>query len=154
MARCQYIRMIRRLSSVTALVRMRSIHFVVNGLPAVSLGPDDPIWTYNGDIWEVDLIASHYTQHVLSLKTGWNLISFNVAPLDGEVLTILHNIIGAFERVLTFDCDEGGLSFYPLAAGIHEQLADHGPVAWLLDRGEPERHIGRSWRAYAGRGAD
>ena len=56
------------------------IHFVVNGLPAVSLGPDDPIWTYNGDIWEVDLIASHYTQHVLSLKTGWNLISFNVAP--------------------------------------------------------------------------
>ena len=23
-------------------------------------------------------------------------------------------------------------------------------MAWLLDRGEPERHIGRSWRAYAG----
>jgi hypothetical protein len=31
------------------------ISFTINGLPAVALGPDDPIWTSNGDRWEVDL---------------------------------------------------------------------------------------------------
>ncbi|MBC8447958.1 MAG: thrombospondin type 3 repeat-containing protein [Chloroflexi bacterium] len=31
------------------------ISFTINGLPAVALGPDDPIWTSNGDKWEVDL---------------------------------------------------------------------------------------------------
>ncbi|MBM4466915.1 MAG: hypothetical protein FJ014_15415 [Chloroflexi bacterium] len=31
------------------------ISFTINDLPAVSLGPDDPIWTSNGDLLEVDL---------------------------------------------------------------------------------------------------
>jgi hypothetical protein len=31
------------------------ISFTINGLPAVALGPDDPIWTSNGDLLEVDL---------------------------------------------------------------------------------------------------
>ena len=31
------------------------ISFTINGLPAVALGPDDPIWTSNGDRREVDL---------------------------------------------------------------------------------------------------
>jgi hypothetical protein len=31
------------------------ITFTINDLPAVALGPDDPIWTKNGDKWEVDL---------------------------------------------------------------------------------------------------
>jgi len=31
------------------------ISFTINGLPAVAMGPDDPIWTSNGDLWEVDL---------------------------------------------------------------------------------------------------
>ncbi len=31
------------------------ISFTINGLPAVTSGPDDPIWTSHGDKWEVDL---------------------------------------------------------------------------------------------------
>ena len=31
------------------------ITFTINSLPAVALGPDDPIWTSHGDKWEVDL---------------------------------------------------------------------------------------------------
>jgi hypothetical protein len=31
------------------------ISFTINGLPAVALGPDEPIWTSNGDRREVDL---------------------------------------------------------------------------------------------------
>ncbi len=31
------------------------ISFTINGLPALALGPDDPIWTSNGDRWRVDL---------------------------------------------------------------------------------------------------
>ena len=31
------------------------IGFTINGLPAVALGPDDSIWTNNGDLREVDL---------------------------------------------------------------------------------------------------
>jgi hypothetical protein len=31
------------------------ISFTINGLPAIASGPDDPIWTSNGDKWEVDL---------------------------------------------------------------------------------------------------
>ena len=31
------------------------ISFTINDLPAVTSGPDDPIWTRHGDKWEVDL---------------------------------------------------------------------------------------------------
>ena len=34
------------------------ITFTINGLPAVALGPDDPIWTSHGDRREVDLEVS------------------------------------------------------------------------------------------------
>jgi len=34
------------------------ISFTINGLPAVALGPDDPIWTSHGDLLEVDLDVS------------------------------------------------------------------------------------------------
>jgi hypothetical protein len=33
------------------------ISFTINGLPAVATGPDDPIWTSNGDLREVNLQA-------------------------------------------------------------------------------------------------
>jgi len=33
------------------------ISFTINGLPAVAVGPDDPIWTSNGDLLEVNLGA-------------------------------------------------------------------------------------------------
>ena len=31
------------------------IRFTINGLPAITLGPDDPIWTSHGDLREVNL---------------------------------------------------------------------------------------------------
>ena len=104
-----------------------TIHFVINGLPAVALGPDDPVWTYNGDIWQVHLVASEYAQHQIFLRTGWNLISFNVDPAQKEVLTVLHGIIGAFDRVLAFDCNEGGLSFYPALPAFMNNLKEMDP---------------------------
>ena len=103
------------------------LHFVINGLPAIPLGPDDPIWTFNGDIWQVNLVAGEYMHHELFLQTGWNLISFNVDPAQKEVLTVLHSIIGAFDRVLTFDCDEGGLSFYPYLPPFMNNLKEMDP---------------------------
>lgn len=89
------------------------IRFVINGQPAVPLGPDEPIWTMTGDIWQVNLIASEYTQVTLFLRAGWNLISFPVEPHNPAVLNVLGGLIGRFTRVLSLDCTRGALSFYP-----------------------------------------
>ena len=89
------------------------IRFVINGQPAVPLGPDEPIWTITGDIWQVNLLASRNTQVTLYLRAGWNLISFPVEPHNPAVLNVLSGLIGRFTRVLSLDCSRGALSFYP-----------------------------------------
>ena len=96
------------------------IRFVVNGTPAVVMGPDDPIWTTNGDIFEVNLFGGPVVQRIILLRAGWNLISFDIMPLNPAVGTALSSINGKYSRVLTFDCDGGAQSYYPgLPPGIN-----------------------------------
>ena len=125
------------------------VSFTINDSPATPLGPDDPIWTSNGDLKQVDLAAEgeELSRHIylpmiikgmpsrvqvtpsptatlrpslvaaegatvmISLQSGWNLISFNVLPPDENISTILAPIEGLYTVVLGFD--GGGLSYYP-----------------------------------------
>ncbi|MGQ9667071.1 MAG: hypothetical protein ACUVWB_07120, partial [Anaerolineae bacterium] len=89
------------------------IHFAVNGLPAFPVGPDAPIWTAKGDIWEVNLIAGPLVQRIIYLAPGWNLISFDIMPLNPDVPNTLASINGKYTRVLSFDCTLGAISYYP-----------------------------------------
>ncbi len=47
----------------------------------------------------------------IPLRTGWNLISFNVLPSNNDVVTVLAAIAGLYTVVLSYD--DGGLSYYP-----------------------------------------
>jgi hypothetical protein len=89
------------------------IRFAVNGQPAVPLGPDDTLWTKNGDIFHVHLLAGPVIHRTMLLSEGWNLISFDVMPLDPRVSSVLASINGKYNRVLSMDCDQGALSYYP-----------------------------------------
>jgi hypothetical protein len=106
------------------------ITFVVNGRPVAPQGPDEPIWTFNGDIWHVNLHATQLAQHILALRPGWNLISFRTDPLEHGTIDVLHNLVGGFTRVLTMDCERGALSFYPdvppALNNLQEMDAEHG----------------------------
>jgi len=96
------------------------IRFVVNANPAIPMGPDDRIWTQNGDIFEVNLFGGPVIHRTMLLPAGWNLISFDVMPLDPEVADALSSINGKYSRVLSFDCDAGAQSYYPsLPPGIN-----------------------------------
>jgi len=103
------------------------IHFVINGRPAIPLGPDEPIWTFNGDIWHVNLIASQVVQQHLRLKAGWNLISFSVEPPQRDVLSIMQGFIGGFTRILSMDCERGALSYYPDIPPFLNSLTEMDP---------------------------
>jgi hypothetical protein len=89
------------------------IRFVVNGTPAIIMGPDASIWTKNGDIFEVDLFGGPVVQRTKHLSVGWNLVSFDIMPLDSAVGGALSSINGKYSRVMTFDCDAGAQSYYP-----------------------------------------
>jgi len=89
------------------------IRFAVNGLPAVSLGPDPTIWTKNGDYFTVNLLAGAPTQRSFSLGQGWNLISLGLMPSNPEVAAALNSIAGKYTRVLAYDCVGLGQSYYP-----------------------------------------
>jgi len=109
------------------------ITFVVNGQPAAPMGPDEPVWTFSGDIWRVNLRVSRVAQQTIILHRGWNLISTRIEPFEPGISSALRNIFGAFTRLLTLDCEQGALSFYPdLPPGLNnltEVDARHG--YWL-----------------------
>ena len=95
------------------------------------------MWTTNGDIWQVNLIASRHTQNSVRLRAGWNLISFNVEPADRSVPAVLRPILGTFSRVLSMDCEQGGLTYYPDLPPFMNTLKEMGPIAgyWIeVDR--------------------
>ena len=89
------------------------IRFAVNGMPAVTLGPDPTVWTQNGDRFNVNLLVGPVTQRIIHLWPGWNLISFDVMPLNPSVSSALISIAGKYSRVLAYDCTAGALSYYP-----------------------------------------
>lgn len=89
------------------------IRFTVNGMPAWAAGPASPIWTAWGDIREVNLWETRPAYRSLSLKDGWNLISFDVAPPDTRIGAVLGGLAGNYEAVLSMECGAGVRAYYP-----------------------------------------
>lgn len=90
-----------------------TIRFVVDGQPAFALGPDDPIWTAWGDIWEVHLRQTRSVHQPLELGDGWNLVGFNVEPANADILEVLDGVSGTLGTVQTMACGRGALAYYP-----------------------------------------
>jgi hypothetical protein len=89
------------------------MRFFINGTPAAVLGPDDPVWSNHSDIRHVNLRAGEVVHRVMFLAQGWNLISLDVMPLNASVAGALSSLRGAFDLVMSFDCELGALSYYP-----------------------------------------
>jgi len=86
----------------------------------------------------------------VELSAGWNLMSFDVQPVDGRLPEALESIAGSYELVLGFDPVLGGLTFDPELiqfSTLGEMDGQHGYWIWvsedcaLLVRGRelPER---------------
>lgn len=103
------------------------IDLYVEGELAIVLGPDMPEWTENGDLMHVELAVDGAVTRSISLRSGWNLISFDVLPSDTTLTAVLAPIAGKFERVLTSTCAEGGLSYYPSLPPGMNTLTDMDP---------------------------
>ena len=91
-----------------------AIRLTVDGQDAVPLGPDAAKWTENGVLLQVELAVGGTITRTLSLNAGWNLISFDVMPLNAATTAVLAPIAGKFTRVLGSSCAEGALSYYPM----------------------------------------
>lgn len=103
------------------------IRLTVDGEPAMTLGPDEPIWTENGALLHVELAVGGAITRTLPLRFGWNLISFDVMPLDTRVEAVLAPIAGRFSRVLSFSCSAGAQSYYPSLPPGMNTLTDMDP---------------------------
>lgn len=88
------------------------IRFTVNGYPASAPAPF--VWAAQ-NVLRAELTALTSAQIEIALRPAWNLISFNLEPLDGSepitgVLDVLASIAGNYTAVQSFDL--GGKSFY------------------------------------------
>ena len=119
------------------------IWFVVNGAPARLLGPDDPVWTNFGDIWEVNLRQSQRGNRNLILHDGWNLISFDLEPDTPDVSSVLDGLSGEYGTVQGMTCEAGALSYYvdlpPALNSLKEMDGQHG--YWIHVVGEAQLAI-------------
>jgi len=84
------------------------ITFTVEGVRVTT----DPsiVWDGNGTVFEVCSFSTEDICTEISLLTGWNLVSWNVA-YEAEIQETLQDIIEHIDIVLSFD--EGGLTFDP-----------------------------------------
>jgi len=87
------------------------ISFKINGFSAKCMGPEDPIWTSNGEIKHVDLKALREQVVHIPLSTGWNLISWNVDTPNDSIEVILRDIMPWVIVVLGYE--GGGLTYDP-----------------------------------------
>lgn len=97
--------------------------FRVNGEPAFTMGPDTAVWTGDGDIRQVELSAVTVTVDRIPLNAGWNLVSFNRAPLDDAVAVVLEDQIASGNLVIAYGFDQqwgGAVTYDPL----HPELSD------------------------------
>jgi hypothetical protein len=86
-----------------------TISFFVNGYPAAATG--NRVWTENGDSWQVCLDVASVEDRIIVLRSGWNLISWNVdTPMD-DLEALLAPIAGCIEVVLGFE--QGGFTYDP-----------------------------------------
>ena len=109
-----------------------TLTFRINGDVAQTSGPDSPVWTFSGDIRNVELDATFNPNDTLFLDAGWNLISFNRFPLNDSLEVLLADLIGGGNLVLasSFDQEWGGAATYdPINPGFSDLWtmdADHG----------------------------
>jgi len=84
----------------------------------------------HGDIWHVNLRASRMAQQTIALHPGWNLVSTRLEATDRSIDNVLRTALGSIVRVLSLDCEDGALSYYPdLPPGLNslrEIDARHG----------------------------
>ncbi len=135
------------------------ITFTVNGLPASC---DAPLTWQDKLAKRVELTALTSVPVQIPLLAGWNLVSFNVTPLEGtepitQVQEILSSITGQYQAVLGFD--RGARSYYPDLPDFMNDLKaldpDHG--YWVRMSAPATLHItglplagGHSIPLYAG----
>ncbi|RLB70001.1 MAG: hypothetical protein DRH04_04315, partial [Deltaproteobacteria bacterium] len=84
------------------------IRFFINGFEAEA--DVEPIWTANGDSWQVCLQAGEITRYC-DLLEGWNLVSWSVDHEDDYIENALASIDGCLEVVLGFE--QGALTYDP-----------------------------------------
>ncbi len=86
-----------------------TIDLFINGLPAKSMGNN--VWTAHGDRIEVCLDLESTEDRFITLRSGWNLISWNVdTPID-DIELVLQPIYSCIDVVLGFD--KGGYTYDP-----------------------------------------
>ncbi len=76
-----------------------TLSFYVNDFIATVVS-GDPVWREDGAIEQVDLSAAR--RDTMTLRSGFNLISFNVDPPDKSVSAVLSTIDGKFNLVRGF----------------------------------------------------
>jgi len=89
------------------------VRFRIDGLPARTLGPDLPRWEEPSAWREVDLEAASLTTVQYALPAGWSLISFPLLLDDARPEVVLADQGAQVRMLLTYDCVEGALTYYP-----------------------------------------
>jgi len=79
----------------------------------------------------------------IRLQAGWNLVSFNVQPVDERISALTAELGTALEAILSFRCGMGGLSYYAaLPADINSlQTLQGGRGYWIRMREARTWHI-------------
>ncbi|MCX6826152.1 MAG: T9SS type A sorting domain-containing protein, partial [candidate division Zixibacteria bacterium] len=104
-----------------------AISFFINGSPAISHGGN--IWTAFGASIE-NCLEIVYESRTISLKKGWNLISWNVdTPVD-SIEVVFADILDCIDVVLGFE--EVGLTYDPkLSSASSLREVDHFHGYWV-----------------------
>ena len=72
-----------------------------------SLPPSTPVQNYTGTATATMYIQS---THSITLVPGWNLVSFNLHPMDTLTGTVLNGIAGKYDLVYGWDATGGHVS--------------------------------------------
>ncbi len=83
-----------------------SLSFFINNFPAIS--EVSTLWTEG--LHELNLNA--FARDIISLRPGYNLISFSSVPRDSSIRDILASIDGRYSMVKGFDMEWGGAGTY------------------------------------------
>ncbi|MEA3280550.1 MAG: Ig-like domain-containing protein, partial [Thermodesulfobacteriota bacterium] len=84
------------------------IRFFVNGFEAET--DVEPVWTANGDSWQVCLDAGEITK-TCDLLAGWNLVSWSVDQEEDYIVDALSSLGDTLEVVMGFE--QGALTYDP-----------------------------------------
>ncbi|MEA2031271.1 MAG: T9SS type A sorting domain-containing protein, partial [candidate division Zixibacteria bacterium] len=85
-----------------------TIRFFINGFEAET--DVEPVWTANGDSWQVCLDAGEITK-TCDLLAGWNLVSWSVDQEEDYIVDALSSLGDTLEVVMGFE--QGALTYDP-----------------------------------------